>query len=230
MRSLFVLAVLAFLFVPGTAPGGDFESSGYLGMNVSYRDEPARGEGRMTIETVYPGSPAAAAGLVKGDVLARVNGTTFRFPDWDATMESGGPFTWVAAGDRVRLGLLRGGEALEIEVVAVAPPPEVVAARRRVQSQRLLQKGDSILVRLARQGTTLAVERPPAGARGEDGEASLRVSSPGLPELDARALSLYLSTSRLRTLFTNLEPGGSLRLKLGIHPGTEDPSIEVLKP
>lgn len=228
MRLFFVLLALTLVSIALEAREGAFESSGYLGMNVSYQDEPALGEGRMTVEIVYPGSPAARAGLSKGDVLTRVNGITFRFADWTATMESGGPFTWVAAGDRVRLSLLRSGKPIEIEVVAVTPPAEVVAARQSLQSKLLMQKGNLVLDRLSRQGTTVEVqlsrvEGQPAGDR-------LRVSAPGLTDLDAEALALYLSSSRLRILFAKLEPGGSLRLELATHPGTDDPSIEVLKP
>lgn len=46
---------------------------------------------------------------------------------------------------------------------------------------------------------------------------------------EAEALARYFSESRLRTLFAKLEAGGSLRLKLGIKPGTQDGTIEVLR-
>ena len=116
---------------------------------------------------------------------------------------------------------LRGGKQVEIELVAAPVPTEVIAARRDLQSQRLLQKGSQVFDRLSRQGTLVRV------GKAQDG---LHASASELADEDAAALSHFLATSRLRLLFAKLEAGGSLQLKLGIKPGTEDGTIEIVQP
>lgn len=214
--SLITLALLA----TGTALA---DGGGYLGLSVDYNDVPAQGEGRMTIATVYPSSPAAHAGLEIGDVVTRINGAAFGFADWTATVEKGGPFSQTKAGDRVGLTLSRAGRTFVVELLAVVPPPAIAEERRRQREKLLPQIGVKVLDRLSEESALVRVEKLPP-------EGHLRASAVGLEEKDAAALSHLLATSRLRVLFAGLEPGGSLQLQLGMRPDTGEPSIEVVRP
>lgn len=75
---------------------------------------------------VEPGSPAAAAGLQRGDVLTRIDSVPLD------SEEGGRRFGTVREGQRVRWTVRRGGRALELAMVAVksprpAPAPEPAA-------------------------------------------------------------------------------------------------------
>lgn len=217
-----VASLLAALALLATVPALA-DDAGYLGFSVDYQEEKAQGEGRMAIAALYPSSPAAEAGLKVGDVVTRINGATFRFADWMATVENGGPFARTKAGDRIGLTLSRAGRTLEVELIAAVPPPEIAEARRRQREKLLPQIGVKVLDRLSEEGALVQVEKLPPGGH-------LRASAAGLTADDAEALSHLLATSRLRVLFDEIEPGGSVQLQLRMRPGTDEPSIEVVKP
>src|SRR5437763_640717 len=77
--------------------------AGYFGASVG-RD----GQGRVVVEEVQPGSPAAVAGLKKGDVVTRVADHAVRTPEaFREWLQASGP------GEAVKLALVRGGQAAE---------------------------------------------------------------------------------------------------------------------
>ncbi|MHC4512280.1 MAG: S1C family serine protease [Planctomycetota bacterium] len=81
------------------------------------------------ILAVTPGSPAAKAGIQRGDVILRINGRNIRTPRaLDRRIRYGrtrGDERAFRAGDRIRVELKRGEEELELEVTLVAPPPKM---------------------------------------------------------------------------------------------------------
>ena len=77
--------------------------TGYLGVSTTRDDK-----GRLVVEEVQPDSPAAKAGVEKGDVVARVDGETIRSPErFRESMQARGP------GEPMKLALVRRGEAIE---------------------------------------------------------------------------------------------------------------------
>jgi M6 family metalloprotease-like protein len=77
--------------------------TGYLGVSTA-RDA----QGRLVVDEVQPDSPAAKAGVTKGDIVAKVNGETIKTPDaFRESMQVRGP------GEPVKLALLRGGQPIE---------------------------------------------------------------------------------------------------------------------
>jgi M6 family metalloprotease-like protein len=84
--------------------------SAYLG-TVFTRD----GDGRLVVEDVQPGSPAAKAGVKKGDVVTRLGdhavSSPLAFREWLQTYNP---------GDAVKLGLVRGKESVEVTATLAA--------------------------------------------------------------------------------------------------------------
>lgn len=212
--------LLALLLTGSSAAGA---AGGYVGISVKYEEEPSRREGRMEIVTIYPESPAAKAGLAVGDVVTRVNGVAFRFPDWTATVLAGGPFNWAAPGDPIELQVERAGRSLRFALVAVAPPARIAEEKRLFLEGVRKQTAVALIDRLARGNAIVTVEVPPPGG-------ALRATADGLDEAEIAALSRHFSDPRLTGLFSRARPGDRVRLQLGLHPGTEDPSITLLSP
>lgn len=219
MRACHLLAVLFLLALGGALRAAGAEA--WLGLNVTYQDDPAARAGRMTIVAVYPDSPAAAAGLRVGDVITRVNGVPFRFQDWTVTVASGGPFTWVAPGDRVRCTFVRGGRTENLEIVAAALPPGFAEERRKHREKLVERRGPEVFDALAKKGALLRVEKKSASS-------PLAVAADGLAPDDAAALAHFFDTSRLRLLFTQLQPGQTMKLRLSLQPGSAEPKVEVV--
>ncbi|GIW71342.1 MAG: hypothetical protein KatS3mg102_0884 [Planctomycetota bacterium] len=92
---------------------------GYLGAYLR------SGQQGVLVEAVVPGGPAEQAGLRAGDVIANAAGRPVRTLD-----ELGAAMRGLGAGDTIRLGVLRQGEAQQIEVT-LAPRPERVPERPR---------------------------------------------------------------------------------------------------
>jgi S1-C subfamily serine protease len=133
---------------------------GYLGVEVAdlpARDGSAEGaSGGVAITAVDPGSPAARAGVRKGDVVEAVQGFApqdaeeFRFRVRD-----------LAIGATARLDLLRGGAKVAAQVTAVDLSPERVAelvTRRTGLSlgEEKVEGGALVVVRTVARGSAAA--------------------------------------------------------------------------
>jgi S1-C subfamily serine protease len=133
---------------------------GYLGVEVAdlpARDGSAEGaSGGVAITAVDPGSPAARAGVRKGDVVEAVQGFApqdaeeFRFRVRD-----------LAIGATARLDLLRGGAKVAAQVTAVDLSPERVAelvTRRTGLSlgEEKVEGGALVVVRSVARGSAAA--------------------------------------------------------------------------
>ena len=130
---------------------------GYLGLSV--KDLPSRdaaapeGSGGVQVTEVDPGSPAAGAGVRRGDRVEAVNGYTprsaeeFRFEVRDLDI-----------GGTARLEILRSGKRLELAMTAVELSPAEAGelVRRRV--------GLSLREAQVRGGRLLLVERVASGS------------------------------------------------------------------
>ncbi|HET6438361.1 MAG TPA: trypsin-like peptidase domain-containing protein [Anaeromyxobacter sp.] len=131
---------------------------GYLGMAV--RDLPAKNatedeeaSGGVQVSDVDPGSPAARAGVQRGDRIESVNGYAprsaeeFRFRVRDLDI-----------GAAARLELTRGGKRLDLSMTAVELSPEeaVELVRRRVGlsvGEERVQGGRVVVVRQVASGS-----------------------------------------------------------------------------
>jgi len=134
---------------------------GYLGLSV--KDLPSRdaadreGSGGVQVTEVDPGSPAARAGVLRGDRVEAVNGygprsaEEFRFQVRDLDI-----------GGTARLELVRGGKRLELSVTAVELSPAEAGelVRRRV--------GLSLGEERVQGGRLLVVERVAGGSLGAE--------------------------------------------------------------
>jgi S1-C subfamily serine protease len=69
------------------------------------------GDGRLTVKEVRDDSGAEKAGVKMGDVLETINGTEIESIETLAKL-----FETAKAGDKVKLGIQRGNESLELEV------------------------------------------------------------------------------------------------------------------
>lgn len=97
---------LAFLI--GKQPEDELAPRGFLGL------EWAEGDGKaVAIRRVLPDSPAAAAGLREGDVLARVDGKPI-----DGVKAARDALAGLRRGDAIELVVSRGGEEKAFKVVA----------------------------------------------------------------------------------------------------------------
>jgi serine protease DegS len=91
---------------------------GYLGIEVAGNPNTSRGVG-LTIADVVPESPAALAGVMRGDLIIAINdqpATSARV----VTKQIG----VTEPGSDVKLSLMRDGEPIEVHAIAgVRPPP-----------------------------------------------------------------------------------------------------------
>jgi serine protease Do len=100
---------------------GETLKSGFLGVQVEPAGKPAEGkfEPGVVIKEIVPDSPAAKAGLEKGDKLITIAGTDIADPTHLISLVGRH-----LAGDKVELKIQRGEEAKTIEAtLAEAPPP-----------------------------------------------------------------------------------------------------------
>jgi S1-C subfamily serine protease len=126
---------------------------------ISVRDEAVKSDRigadrvRVQVSAVEPGSPAAAAGVRKGDVVETVG---------DAPVESAAEYRFrirdVPVGGAVRLGLTRGRERLTASVRTVELSAE------RAESQLLQRTGLSLTEERVRGGTVVVVKNVRRGS------------------------------------------------------------------
>jgi S1-C subfamily serine protease len=136
---------------------------------VAVRDEPVKSDRiggdrvRVQVRAVEAGSPAAAAGVRKGDVVESVG---------DAAVESAAEYRFrvrdVPVGGTVRIGLLRGKERIQASVRSVELSPER-AEQQLVQRTGLtlgeekVRGGAVVVVRSVRRGSPAAESGLQAG-------------------------------------------------------------------
>jgi S1-C subfamily serine protease len=126
--SLILIAmVVALALVAGvlTASAQDDAPQPYLGITFRPADEGAQ------VVRVLPDSPAAAAGLERGDLITAVNGEAV-----DATTLAETVSTF-SVGDEITLDVLRDDEPLELAVTLAEQP---VRATIRIQPQTMMRQ------------------------------------------------------------------------------------------
>ena len=129
---------------------------------VAVRDEPVKSDRiggdrvRVQVRSVEAGSPAAASGVRKGDVVESVG---------DATVESAAEYRFrvrdVPVGGTVRLGLVRGKERIQASVRAVELSPEraeqqIVQRTGLTLGEEKVRGGAVVVVRSVRRGSPAA--------------------------------------------------------------------------
>ena len=95
------------------------ENRGWLGISLDWA---GRESGPVTVEAVVPESPAARAGVARGDTVLRIDGAA-------ASAQAVRRLS-PAAGDTVRLRLRRDGREREVRVVAARREQDVIVFRR----------------------------------------------------------------------------------------------------
>jgi len=133
---------------------------GFIGLAV--RDEPVKSDRiggdrvRVQVRSVEAGSPAAASGVRKGDVVESVG---------DATVESAAEYRFrvrdVPVGGTVRLGLVRGKERIQASIRAVELSPEraeqqIVQRTGLTLGEEKVRGGAVVVVRSVRRGSPAA--------------------------------------------------------------------------
>jgi M6 family metalloprotease-like protein len=123
--------------------------TGYLGV-AAERDT----QGRLVVEEVQADSPAAKAGLKKGDLVTRVGDhpvhTPQAFREWLQTY---------GAGDSVKIGLLRQEKPVEVSATLTAVSrPMKVSAQRAVLGVQFgeAKEGDGVLIDQVTNGSPAA--------------------------------------------------------------------------
>jgi S1-C subfamily serine protease len=93
----------------------------WLGAGFVLRQSPGGGK-FLYVAGVQAGSPAAAAGVRRGDVVEAINGSPIRFTDELDLIEA------VAAlkpGSTLRMRVVRSGKSEELKIVVGLLPPEL---------------------------------------------------------------------------------------------------------
>ncbi len=96
-----------------------FQSHGWVGIELESDDS-----GALTITRVEPGSPAEAAGLRQGDVLAALNGIRFSEENKEAMKAAQATMT---VGATVKYTVDRAGRNMDLDVTLGSIPDAVMA-------------------------------------------------------------------------------------------------------
>ncbi|MHC4078184.1 MAG: S1C family serine protease, partial [Planctomycetota bacterium] len=100
------------------------------------------------ILAVTPGSPAAKAGIQRGDVILRINGRNIRTPRALARRIRYG----FGIGDKIKVEIRRGQKELELEVTLVAPPPKMPEPEKEEPGKEEPKKEDKGKQQIRRAG------------------------------------------------------------------------------
>jgi C-terminal processing protease CtpA/Prc len=98
-----------------------FSQRGWVGINMETDEE----AGGVVLTWIAPDSPAAEAGLKKGDLLTSLNGIPYTEANEEQLRKEYGSFR---PGKTATFGIERNGEAKEI-AVTLEPMPEEILAR-----------------------------------------------------------------------------------------------------
>ncbi len=156
IRSLAVLGALGTgLPAAGHAQDalGTGQSQAWLGILTEAAQRPGEQGFAVLVTDIYLTGPAHRGGVLPGDLVVAVNGTTFSsYDDWLSLVsdpELGQPF---------RVGLLRGGSAAEVTIVADRRPGMAGAqfnpARFDSIHARVWKNADSILQLMVARGAS----------------------------------------------------------------------------
>jgi len=115
--------------VAAATPGSMGLGASWLGIEAQNVDQvisqnfnPATPGGAF-VNSVYPGSPAKAAGLVPGDIIFKVDGRNVATPQ-----ELFNVLSQYGAGDQARLSIAREGQRMNIYMTLSAPPATLTPA------------------------------------------------------------------------------------------------------
>jgi serine protease Do len=112
----------------------------------------SRADGRtpgVVVGDVFPGSPAAAAGITPGTMLVAGNGRLITSRDDFATLVA-----QIAPGDEIALRLGDAGREREVRLRAVAPPEDVgELILARIVGLRLQERGQRVVVARVASGS-----------------------------------------------------------------------------
>lgn len=119
----------------------------------------------LRILNVVADSPAKKAGLQKDDVAVSINGIPVKLPPhWEsAPIEN--PFAAVRIGDRLVLKVRRGGQELELAMIAIEDSrTSAIAAGEQAAMQRYeANKGVVLVSSMLERGEQIVLRRTPAG-------------------------------------------------------------------
>lgn len=165
---------------------GRIGQTGYLGVSVE-RD----GNGRLVVEAVQPDSPAARAGLKKGDVVTRVGDETVRtsdaFREW---LQTRGP------GDAVKLSVSRDDKPLELTatLAATSRPMRLSSGARAYLGVQFSEAPEGVRV------DRVTSDSPAAAAGFRDGDVIVKIEGREFKE-----------ATRVSDLIATKKPGDVLK-------------------
>jgi M6 family metalloprotease-like protein len=160
--------------------------TGYLGVSL-VRDD----RGRLVVEEVQPDSPAAGAGVKKGDAITRVGEQAVKAPEaFREWLQAHGP------GDEVKLTLLRDDRPLEVTAtLAATSRPMTVGAQRAYLGLELGEAKEGEGVRVEK----VAADSPAASAGFKSGDFVFKIDGGDLTR-----------ASRLSDVLFEKKPGDNL--------------------
>jgi serine protease Do len=126
----------------------------WLGIFVRSRGEGSRGGGgTVEVADVFPGSPAAAAGVDRGATLLAAGGKPLAGRDDYATL-----LAQLAPGDRTTLLVDEAGRTREVTMRATRPPEDI--------GEQILAR--FVGIRISERGKRVVVSRVISGSRADD--------------------------------------------------------------
>ncbi|HEX2090761.1 MAG TPA: PDZ domain-containing protein, partial [Longimicrobiaceae bacterium] len=165
-------------------------SRGWIGVAFDWRDD-----GPVVVRDVLPESPAARAGVVRGDTLVRLNGQAAR----GETVRR----LRVEPGDTLRLHLRRGGRERQVRVVAKERGGEVIILRRGDREHTL--DVDSVRDRIRLRVDTIGAHLDSLFTRLDSARVRLRHAGPD--RVVTMRLDSVFERGMLETLPFSIEVG-----------------------
>jgi serine protease Do len=154
----------------------------WLGLFVRSRAEGNGGEGRdsgVEVVDVFPGSPAAQAGVAAGDLITEANGRLL-----DSREDYGTLVAQLAPGETVALRLDARGNHRDVKVRATRPPDDV--------GEQVLTRFVGIQVVVRRGGVTVSRVEPDSAA-----DRAGLASGDGVLQIDGQAVKSVADVNRI---------------------------------